>query len=102
MDKVARELSLRHGYRVFSMDMRGRSRRTLPLFGIREGWTVDDFIQEDFPAVLAWIKENFPNEQLVVVGHSMGGMIPRFYCSAYEEIVKRKKTPQFRFLVRTN
>ncbi|MFB5649762.1 alpha/beta fold hydrolase [Leptospira wolffii] len=90
MDKVARELCLKHGYRVFSMDMRGRSRRTLPTFGIREGWTVDDFIQEDFPAVLAWLRDNFPNEKLVVVGHSMGGMIPRFYSSAYEEILKQK------------
>ncbi|EQA47032.1 alpha/beta hydrolase family protein [Leptospira broomii serovar Hurstbridge str. 5399] len=93
MDKVARELSLKHGYRVFSMDMRGRSRRTLPPFGIREGWTVDDFIQEDFPAVLNWLTENFPNEQNVVLGHSMGGMIPRFYCAAYEEIVKKKRNP---------
>ncbi|TGK06248.1 alpha/beta fold hydrolase [Leptospira fletcheri] len=91
MDKVARELALKHGYRVFSMDMRGRSRRTLPPFGIREGWTVDDFIQEDFPAVLQWIQENFPNEKLVAVGHSMGGMIPRFYSAAYEEIVRKRK-----------
>ncbi|TGK17413.1 alpha/beta fold hydrolase [Leptospira fluminis] len=91
MDKVARELALKHGYRVFSMDMRGRSRRTLPTFGIREGWTVDDFIQEDFPAVLQWIQENFPNEKLVAVGHSMGGMIPRFYAAAYEEIVRKRK-----------
>lgn len=63
MDKVAREMALKYGYRVFSMDMRGRSRQTLPYNGIKEGWTIDDFIQEDFPAVLNWIRESFPKER---------------------------------------
>lgn len=89
MDKVAREMALKYGYRVFSMDMRGRSRQTLPYNGIKEGWTIDDFIQEDFPAVLNWIRESFPKEKIVVMGHSMGGMIPRYYASAYETFVAK-------------
>ncbi|MCP5499441.1 MAG: alpha/beta fold hydrolase [Leptospiraceae bacterium] len=90
MDKLAREMCLSYGYKVFSMDMRGRSRQTLPPHGIRDGWTVDDYVQDDFPAVLKWIKEHHPDDRLVVVGHSMGGMIPRFYTSSYN-IIRRIK-----------
>lgn len=86
MDKLARDLALKHGYRVFSMDMRGRSKQTMPKNGKKEGWTVDDYIQSDFPEVLNWLKNQFPDEKTVVIGHSMGGMIPRFYTAAYDKI----------------
>ena len=91
MDKLAREMALQYGYRVFSMDMRGRSRQTLPPNGIQEGWTMDDYIQDDFPAVIRWLKEHYPAERTVVFGHSMGGMIARFYTSAYDVIKRLKK-----------
>ena len=87
MDKLSREMALRYGYRVYSMDMRGRSRYTLPPDGKRNSWTMDDYIQDDFPAVLQWIKSQHPNEDVVVMGHSMGGMIPRFYTAAYDRII---------------
>lgn len=86
MDKLSREMALRYGYRVYSMDMRGRSRYTLPRDGKRTSWTMDDYIQDDFPAVIRWIKENHPADDIVVMGHSMGGMIPRFYTAAYDRI----------------
>jgi predicted alpha/beta hydrolase len=87
MDKLSREMALRYGYRVYSMDMRGRSRYTLPPDGKRTSWTMDDYIQDDFPAVLQWIKSQHPDEDIVVMGHSMGGMIPRFYTAAYDRII---------------
>ncbi len=87
MDKLSREMALRYGYRVYSMDMRGRSRYTLPPDGKRTSWTMDDYIQDDFPAVLQWIKSQHPDEDVVVMGHSMGGMIPRFYTAAYDRII---------------
>jgi pimeloyl-ACP methyl ester carboxylesterase len=87
MDKVSKEMSLRYGYRVFSMDMRGRSRYTLPKKSSEKySWTMDDYIQDDFPAVLKWIIDNYPDHEVVVMGHSMGGMIPRFYTSSYDRI----------------
>lgn len=88
MDKLSREMALRHGYRVFSMDMRGRSRYTLPRGGKKYSWTLDDYIYDDFPAVIQWIHNNFPGQDIVVMGHSMGGMIPRFYAGAYDKIRK--------------
>ncbi|MDF3820717.1 alpha/beta fold hydrolase [Leptospira sp. 96542] len=91
MDKLAKELALKYGYRVFLMDMRGRSRQTMPKHGKKEGWTVDNYIQDDFPEVLRWIRWHHPSERTVVVGHSMGGMIPRFYISSYDEIKEQKE-----------
>ncbi|XDD48286.1 alpha/beta fold hydrolase [Leptospira sp. WS39.C2] len=91
MDKLAKELALKYGYRVFLMDMRGRSRQTMPKHGKKEGWTVDNYIQDDFPEVLRWIRWHYPSERTVVVGHSMGGMIPRFYVSSYEKIKEQKE-----------
>jgi pimeloyl-ACP methyl ester carboxylesterase len=91
MDKLAKELALKYGYRVFSMDMRGRSKQTMPKNGKKEGWTVDDYIQSDFPEVLKWLKRQHPEEKTVVIGHSMGGMIPRFYASAFEKICESKE-----------
>jgi pimeloyl-ACP methyl ester carboxylesterase len=86
MDKLAKEMALRYGFRVLTMDMRGRSKQTMPKNGKKEGWTVDDYIQSDFPEVLRWIRRQYPTERTVVVGHSMGGMIPRFYASAFDKI----------------
>lgn len=85
MDRLAREMSLSHGYKVYSLDVRGRSKFTLPRRGMTD-WTVDDYIMEDFPAALAWIRHNHPDEQTVIFGHSMGGMIPKFYTGSYEKI----------------
>lgn len=92
MDKLAREMSLKYGYRVFAMDMRGRSKYTLPKSGRASSWTLDDYIQDDFPAVIEWLHKNYPDSKIVVMGHSMGGMIPRFYTSAYEKIKALKGT----------
>ncbi|WCL51418.1 alpha/beta hydrolase [Leptospira sp. GIMC2001] len=91
MDKLAKEMALKYGYRVFSMDMRGRSKQTMPRNGRKEGWTVDDYIQSDFPEVLRWLRQQYPNEKTVVLGHSMGGMIPRFYASAYNKICEARE-----------
>lgn len=91
MDKLAKELALKYGYRVFLMDMRGRSRQTMPKHGKKEGWTVDNYIQDDFPEILRWIRWHYPSERTVVLGHSMGGMIPRFYVSSYEKIKEQKE-----------
>jgi pimeloyl-ACP methyl ester carboxylesterase len=90
MDKVSKEMALGHGYRVFSMDMRGRSRYTMPNDGSKYSWTMDDYIQDDFPAVIEWMVKHYPDNKILVIGHSMGAMIPRFYAAAYERIRKMK------------
>ena len=86
MDRMAMEMCLRHGYKCYSLDMRGRSKYTLPDSGyVGGGWTIDDYIWQDYPAALRWIINRHPGQKIVVYGHSMGGMIAKFYASAYHQ-----------------
>ncbi|MBA4396173.1 MAG: alpha/beta hydrolase [Syntrophus sp. (in: bacteria)] len=85
-DLLAREMAFRCGYKVISLDYRGRSGRTLPESRFYKAWSIDDFIQEDFPKALAWIREQYPDDRVVVFGHSMGGIIARFYAGSFKKI----------------
>ncbi len=87
-DLLAREMCFKYGYKVISLDLRGRSTHTMPGGMLYEGWSLDQFINEDFPAALAWIRSQYPDDRIVVYGHSMGGMVARFYSAAYEQIRK--------------
>lgn len=90
-DRLAKEMALEHGYAVFTLDVRGRSRETLPnKFLNNYHWSVDNYIWEDFPAALQWIKETHPGKKVVVFGHSMGGMIPLFYSAAYDKYGRKR------------
>lgn len=85
-DQMAREMALRYGYKVISLDCRGRAKNTLPEGWFNKAWSIDDFIHEDFPEALAWIREQYPDERIVVYGHSMGGLIARCYAGSFQEI----------------
>lgn len=89
-DLLAREMCFKYGYKVISMDLRGRSKHTLPGGMHYEGWSLDEFINEDFPAAIKWIREQYPDDRIVVYGHSMGGMVARFYTAAYDHIRKMR------------
>lgn len=86
MDRLANEMALKYRYKVYSLDIRGRAKHTRPAKRRHRVWSVDDYICEDFPAALAWIRERHPDERTVVMGHSMGGMIPRFYAGSHRAI----------------
>ena len=85
-DQMAREMAFKYGYKVISLDCRGRAKSTLPDGWFNEAWSIDDFINEDFPQALAWIRQQYPDERIVVYGHSMGGLIARFYTGSYQAI----------------
>ncbi|MCX7633345.1 MAG: alpha/beta fold hydrolase [Turneriella sp.] len=91
MDRLAKEMALEHGYTVFTLDMRGRSKDTLPrrIF-TNYHWSVDNYVWEDFPAALKWLKATHPGKKVVVFGHSMGGFIPLFYSAAYDKYGKER------------
>lgn len=90
-DRFAKEMALSYGYIVFTLDVRGRSKFTMPERGnlLRYNWTVDDYIWKDFPVAIKWISEQHPGYKIVPIGHSMGGMIPEFYTAAYEQASKK-------------
>jgi pimeloyl-ACP methyl ester carboxylesterase len=85
-DQMAREMAFRYGYKVISLDCRGRSKSTLPDGWFNKAWSIDDFINEDFPMALTWIHEQYPDERIVVYGHSMGGIIARCYTGSYQTL----------------
>lgn len=88
-DLLAREMAFCYGYKVISLDCRGRDRHTLPEGRFYDAWSIDDFIREDFPRALSWIREQYPDDRVVVFGHSMGGIIARFYAGSFEKIRTR-------------
>lgn len=85
-DQLGREMAFRYGYKVISLDCRGRAKCTLPDGWFNKAWSIDDLIYEDFPKALAWIHEQYPNDRIVVYGHSMGGIIARCYTGSYQTI----------------
>jgi pimeloyl-ACP methyl ester carboxylesterase len=78
------------GYEVFVFDIRGsgetaqlgrcvRINRALRQTFLREhgerGWTVDDLVKYDVPAILEYVKLETGHDRVNWVGHSLGGML---------------------------
>lgn len=59
------------GFGVVTMDLRGHG-ESGP--SAKEGarYTYDDFILQDIPAIVAFVRESFPSRRIVVIGHSLG------------------------------
>lgn len=85
MDLLAKEMAYKYGYVVFTLDVRGRSSYTFTS-SFTTTWTIDDYIMYDFPIALQWLYDQYPAAKFVIYGHSMGGMIPRFYTSVYDKL----------------
>lgn len=59
------------GFGVVSFDLRGHG-ESGP--SAREGarFSYDDYVLQDIPAIVAFVRESFPHRRVVVVGHSLG------------------------------
>lgn len=78
-----------HGFDVLTYDYRGIGRsRPESLKGCSYGWR--DWGEKDFDAVLRFARERDPDSPLLVVGHSIGGIIPGF--SENAPLIKRMLT----------
>ncbi|RME45641.1 MAG: alpha/beta fold hydrolase [Deltaproteobacteria bacterium] len=62
------------GYEVWVCDLRGRPDSRKP-GRIRYDWCVDDYIDRDDPAIVAYILSHSPYADLHWIGHSMGGIL---------------------------
>lgn len=85
MDALAKEMAYKYHYTVFTLDVRGRSSYTV-VNNSASSWTIDDYINYDFPIALQWLYDQYPDSKFVIYGHSMGGMIPRFYTCIYDKL----------------
>ena len=70
------------GYDVFTLEYRGTS-GSRPGNGKRWGYSLDDHINHDIPALLAEIERRTGSPQVDWVGHSMGGMLLYLYAGRH-------------------
>lgn len=74
---VARYLN-QQGWAVVGYDHRGHGRSTGP----RGGLAHDDDLLHDLALVIDHIRQNYPTQRLMVLGHSMGGAVVARFVSA--------------------
>jgi len=65
------------GYDVWMVNLRGRPPGSYPGDGSTKsyGWTVDDYIRRDVPAILKLVCDKTGARRVTWIGHSMGGMV---------------------------
>jgi alpha-beta hydrolase superfamily lysophospholipase len=73
---LARHLAQR-GFHVFAVDLRGHGASERPsLFGKKRfGWSFDDYLLGDLPALFAQVSRLQGGDGVHFVGHSMGGLL---------------------------
>jgi polyhydroxyalkanoate synthase subunit PhaC len=70
---------IEEGYRVYSLDLRGRSGSDGPHTGRGNSWSIDDYLLCDLPAAIEFILDECNIDKLHWVGHSLGGILGFFY-----------------------
>lgn len=69
-----------HGYVAITYDYRGiGASRPSSLRRLRA--TKFDWGSKDFEGIMQWAMKNFPDAKIVVIGHSIGGVLPGFSAS---------------------
>ncbi|MQR01466.1 alpha/beta hydrolase family protein [Glaciimonas soli] len=69
-----------HGYLAITYDYRGiGTSRPASLRKLKA--TKFDWGSKDFEGIMRWIDKNFPDAKIVVIGHSIGGVVPGFSAS---------------------
>jgi pimeloyl-ACP methyl ester carboxylesterase len=63
------------GYDCYVPELRGAGRSEAP----RAGWTIDDYLEQDVPAIVRAVQDQSGHAQLGWVGHSMGGVLMLMY-----------------------
>ncbi|UCE85833.1 MAG: alpha/beta fold hydrolase [Deltaproteobacteria bacterium] len=65
------------GHDVWVLELRGagRSRRLLRVAAAPYRWTFEDYVQHDVPAALSLVRQLSGCDQVLWVGHSLGGMV---------------------------
>jgi pimeloyl-ACP methyl ester carboxylesterase len=63
------------GYDCYVPELRGAGRSQLP----PTGWTIDEYLECDIPAIVEAVQQSSGHAQLHWVGHSMGGILMLMY-----------------------
>ncbi|HVP65852.1 MAG TPA: alpha/beta hydrolase [Anaeromyxobacteraceae bacterium] len=74
----------RRGFRTFALDLRGHGdSRDAPKRG--KPWCFDDYVRTDVPAALDAVRRATGEDQVLWVGHSLGGVTGLVACQLYPE-----------------
>lgn len=74
----------RNGYEVWVMERRGAGNSHRVGGGIKPyDWNFDDYVFQDVPTVLRYVREHARSSDLVWIGHSAGSMVIYAYLSRY-------------------
>ncbi len=79
------ELLQQQGYHVYANDHRihGKSVKSKEFMGFYEGKNYFDDAVEDMRELTLLIKNDFPNQKIILFGHSMGSLLSRKYATKY-------------------
>lgn len=77
---LARYLT-QQGFECFIPDLRGARHSSLP----DKGWNLDDYLEQDLPAIIQLVREQALSKRIHWVGHSMGGLLMLMYGSEHPE-----------------
>ena len=84
------ELLQKHGYDVYANDHRihGKSSKTKDLLGVYGGENYFEDAVEDMHEFSLVIKQDHPDEKIILFGHSMGSFFSREYVTRYGDDIK--------------
>ncbi len=69
------EYLAKEGFDVWNLSFRGSGRSLNPLKGGVNSWTLDDMIDKDLPAVIAYIQKESGVSKIDWIGYEMGGLL---------------------------
>jgi predicted alpha/beta hydrolase len=72
------------GFGVVMMDLRGHG-ESGPSASEGARFTYDDYVLHDIPAIVSFVRENFPGRRVVVVGHSLGAHASLASCGVFPD-----------------
>lgn len=74
------------GYRVVLVNPRG-SGGSGPLPSAMVDYGITEHLERDWPAVVGWVKSQYPSAPVVLLGHSLGGQLSAIYAGQHPETI---------------
>lgn len=74
------------GYPTLVMEQRGHGQSGLRA-SRQHDWGYAEYLRDDIPTAIDWLQQQTGQEQIILVGHSLGGQMASLYASLNPEII---------------